>query len=567
MSYSTTEPLSLTHHFSRASKTRRPNPLKEYYKYLFVPGMCNFSGGLPHPDIFPFEALDLSLNQPLRNPILNHKETDHPSGNYPDIRVRIPRRVGEDHPGHKVDLSTALQYGSAQGYTPLYTWLRKLVNLTYHPNIPYQGGADVIIDGGSADGLSKVFELLFNPWNQDLDDIQNREGLIVEDFVYGPPLSQIRPKNVNIVPVTMDAEGMLAHGAGSLSDVLQNWDFSKGKRPHVVYTIPTGQNPTSGVLSFERRKEIYAVCSKFDLVLIEDDPYWNLFYPSTPSISKQYRGLSAPTNFPTNTSHNYCTESLEGRSTGYRFLDELIPSFLSLDKDGRVIRLDSFSKSIAPGCRLGWITAQPSVCEQLFKITDDTTQQPSGFVQAIITRLIGELGSTGNVSTAWGLEGWVRWLEGLRSAYERRMIKLATALERNKVVTSATGQTKMFDFQWPMGGMFLWVEVNIFSHPLVSTVGPKRLMRALWIRCTQHPYRILTVPGGDFAATESVKGTRGFLFLRFCFAAVEEDLLEAKAQSFAEACREFWSIQSSNDIDEIMRDEDALESSHREDAA
>lgn len=168
---------------------------------------------------------------------MNNDETDSESADGSNLHIRIPRYSQEGNFAHKIDLGTALQYGSAQGYPPLYAWLRKLVHST-HPNIPYEGGADVIIDGGSSDGLSKVFELLFNPWDQDLDDIQNREGLIVEEFVYGPPVAQLRPKNVNIVPVTMDAEGMLAQGPGSLFDVLQNWDPAKGKRPHVVYTIP-----------------------------------------------------------------------------------------------------------------------------------------------------------------------------------------------------------------------------------------------------------------------------------------------------------------------------------------
>lgn len=304
------------------------------------------------------------------------------------------------------------------------------------------------------------------------------------------------------------------------------------------------------------------MCSQFDLMLVEDDPYWNMVYPIAHAKSLKTRGLPPPKNFPTDPSHNYCTESLKGRSTGYRFLDQLVPSFLSLDTDGRVIRLDSFSKSIAPGCRLGWITAQPSVCEQLVRITDDTTQQPSGFVQAIVTRLIGDLGSSDQTSPAWGLDGWVRWLEGLRCTYERRMVRMATVLEENMFLESETGRTKMFEFEWPMGGMFLWVKVNISSHPLVSTIAPRRLMRALWNHCTQHPYRILTVPGGDFAATEAVKQDHGYLYFRFCFAAVEEDLLEVKSRSFAEACRDFWSVQSSNGIDEILKEEDALDLIH-----
>lgn len=194
--------------------------------------------GLPHTDVFPFQALDLSLDQPTKHPLTSEDDNDSESANISSLRVRIPRHAEEGNPAHNIDLSTALQYGSARGYPPLYAWLQKLVNSTYHPNIPYEGGADVTIDCGSSDGLSKVFELLFNTWDQDVHDIQEREGLLVDEFVYGPPLAQIRPKNVNIVPVAMDAEGMLAYGDGSLFDVLQNWDFAKGKRPHAVYTIP-----------------------------------------------------------------------------------------------------------------------------------------------------------------------------------------------------------------------------------------------------------------------------------------------------------------------------------------
>ncbi|KAF5020254.1 hypothetical protein F66182_7732 [Fusarium sp. NRRL 66182] len=549
-------PADLAHHFSRASKARRPNPLKLYYKYLATPGMCNFSGGLPHTDLFPFDAVDLSVSPPARFAI----STGHDSCSKPESGSSVHSHIPRSHErssnalvqNHHVDWSSALQYGSAQGYPPLYKRLKTLTQI-HHPNIPYHGGADIMIDAGSADGLAKVFDLLFNPWDEDLDHVGNRQGLMVDEFVYGPPLNQVRPKNVNMVPITMDVEGMLAYGAGSLSATLQSWDPARGKRPHVLYTIPTGQNPTSGVLSFRRRKDIYDICSRFDIVIIEDDPYWNLYYPSARSTSMRYRG-SAP-----RTTHNYCTESLQGRSTGYRFLDELIPSFLSFDQDGRVIRLDSFSKSLAPGCRLGWITAQPAVCEQLFRITDDTTQQPSGFTQAIIAQMIGEpCRSGGRAEPVWGVDGWVRWLEGLRSTYQRRMVKMATVLEENRSLTTRAGTVNMFAFQWPMGGMFLWVEIDISSHHLVSVAGARRLMRALWLHCTRPPYLIMTVPGEEFAATETVKMDRGFLFLRFCFAAVEEDLLEAKTRAFTDACRDFWSITTIEEIDTILLEDERL---------
>jgi DNA-binding transcriptional MocR family regulator len=143
-----------------------------------------------------------------------------------------PGSIGE------VSLDTALQYGSAQGYPPLYMKLKKLVNSVYHPNIPYDGGAEIMINGGSADGLSKVFELLFDHWDRDAHNVQDREGLIVEEFLYAPPIAQIRPRDVNIVPVIMDAEGIVPYGPGSLFDVLEYWNYAHGKRPHVLYVIP-----------------------------------------------------------------------------------------------------------------------------------------------------------------------------------------------------------------------------------------------------------------------------------------------------------------------------------------
>lgn len=269
---------------------------------------------------------------------------------------------------------------------------------------------------------------------------------------------------------------------------------------------------------------------------------------------------------PADPNYNYAVQALKGVSTGYRFLDELIPSFLSIDTDGRVIRLDTFSKTLAPGCRLGWITAQPKICEQLFRVTDGTTQQPSGFVQAIVAQLLSDHRPKDSVNSpaehlkGWGPAGWVRRLEGLRDKYASRMITMATIFEENRFLRSEAGNLEIFTFNWPLGGMFLWVKVNIFTHPLVSSVDPRRLTFALWILCVGHPYRILTIPGKDFATNSAIKDDHGYLYLRFCFAAVEETVLVAKSRSFVEACRHFWSIRAVADIDDILREEDALES-------
>lgn len=117
-----------------------------------------------------------------------------------------------------------------------------------------------------------------------------------------------------------------------------------------------GHNPTSGVLSVERRKEIYKLCCKYDIIIIEDDPYWYLQFPSAVQQEAQSRSRAVP-----QVENSYKPT----KSSGYEFLDSLAPSYLNFDTEGRVIRLDTFSKTVAPGCRLGWITAQPAFIERL----------------------------------------------------------------------------------------------------------------------------------------------------------------------------------------------------------
>ena len=116
-----------------------------------------------------------------------------------------------------------------------------------------------------------------------------------------------------------------------------------------------GHNPTGGVLPLERRKQLYSICQKFDVVIIEDDPYWYLQYPSAERGESLSRGLPVPQPKPV---------ASPAKSSGYEFIDSLVPSYLSIDVDGRVVRLDTFSKTVAPGCRLGWITAQPKFIER-----------------------------------------------------------------------------------------------------------------------------------------------------------------------------------------------------------
>lgn len=137
----------------------------------------------------------------------------------------------------KIDLATALQYGTADGYPPLLSFITQFAREGLHPNVPYEGGPGVCLTVGSTDGFSKTLELFVDPWSPETGDARERPGLLCETFVYGNILSQAQPKGVQIVPVKADGGGMVATGPGSLEDVLENWDPANGRRPHLLYTV------------------------------------------------------------------------------------------------------------------------------------------------------------------------------------------------------------------------------------------------------------------------------------------------------------------------------------------
>ena len=154
---------------------------------------------------------------------------------------------------------------------------------SHNPNIPYKNGAEIILTCGNTDGFAQSLECFVNPWSPNSGkSIWEREALLCEEFAYMNAVQAAKPKGMNIVPIAMDSEGMLAYGhERSLYNVMARWNVERegSKRPHVMYTVTMGQNPTSGLLSVKRRKEIYEICQKFDVLIIEDDPYFYIQFP------------------------------------------------------------------------------------------------------------------------------------------------------------------------------------------------------------------------------------------------------------------------------------------------
>jgi len=192
--------------------------------------------------------------------------------------LTVPKAMEETDPIKKIDLASALQYGLAQGYPPLLSWVRQFARDCRHPNVPYRDGPDVMLTVGSTDGFAKTLELFVNPWSPKLHDVRDRPGMLIETFVYANVLAQAMPKGVQPVPVAADEGGMRASGPGGLEDVLANWDESKGRRPHLMYTVTYVSSFLSPTLSlpFPCPNSFH---SGWGISSIRDDIYTTHFFP------------------------------------------------------------------------------------------------------------------------------------------------------------------------------------------------------------------------------------------------------------------------------------------------
>lgn len=519
------DPADLTHLYGSNARDKSGSFLKSLYKFAAIPGMTGLAGGLPNVAYFPYDTLEATIAPSDR--LQGGQEPSSASG-----RVTVPKISKDTDPSTLVDLSTALQYGTAQGYPALYSWLKEFTKTYMHPGIPYAGSADIILTCGNTDGFRKVIELFSNEWHPETRPSEDQQSILVEKFTYGSAVQSAVGRGLHPVPVEIDENGMIAEGPGGLRDVLENWESKGEKRPlpHLMYLVTSGQNPTGAVMPIERRKAIYDLCHDYDIVIIEDEPYWFL---------------------------EYDVKNEEGR-----FLESLTPSFLSIDVDGRVVRLDTFSKSVAPGCRLGWITAQPKVVERILRITESSTQQPSGFVQSLIIKMITDK------ADGWSFEGWTNWLESLRNTYKSRMLAMCDTLAEHQAILDSTDispyfgsstsgewsqveKTNIYEFKRPAGGMFVWIRINFEKHPLYGQIYHTALSQACWAFAASKPFLVLSAPGTGFTADETIIDQGAFYF-RLCFAAIDADNIIASTKRFAESIHKFWTL-SEEEIREILR--------------
>ena len=375
---------------SGESAARQPCVLKQAAaRHLRKPGLISLGGGIPHPANFPFASLSFDVAD------APGEDGAATAGGLASLSV--PKH-GDPAAGVEYDLATALNYGQANGSAQMLRFVTEHTELVCAP--PYRDWR-CALTVGSTGALEQALRMVC--------DASRGDAVLTEEFSFATAVETAAPLGVPVVGVPMDGEGLLPE---AMERLLRDWDPAARRgapRPRVLYTVPSGQNPTGATQGEQRRRDIYDVCRRFDVYVLEDEPYYFLQMP--PYAGRQGQGTPKEKEEK---------EGGEGEQTVDEFLAGLIPSLLSMDVDGRVMRMDSFSKVVVPGSRLGWITASEQMVERYIRHGEVCNQGPSGFSQVILHRLLDR---------HWGHDGYLRWLMRLRLEYTRRRDVMLAACE------------------------------------------------------------------------------------------------------------------------------------------
>jgi DNA-binding transcriptional MocR family regulator len=255
----------------------------------------------------------------------------------------------------------------------------------------------------------------------------------------------------------MDNEGIVPEAIGPAIARL----LAEGKpAPKLLYLVPCGQNPTGCTSSTTRKQAVLAVARQFDLLIIEDDPYYYMQMPADPSLrsSHDQSPLSAdpyPMNKPLS------VVDMPGL--------QLPPSYFSLDVDSRVIRLDSLAKYIAPMMRLGWVCGHPAFIARLRFAQATTCQQPSGLSQAVAYEMLARWDRTPSTSESTNVAK-VQYADGKSVVpHHQQFSRLHAVFQRIQWFYFVRRRTLMQVVEreltglatWcvPRSGMFLWLDL------------------------------------------------------------------------------------------------------------
>jgi 2-aminoadipate transaminase len=275
--------------------------------------------------------------------------------------------------------ASSLQYGIGQGTVDLRERICDVMTLS---GIDGASPDDVVVTVGGQQALDLIARVFLDPG----------DVVLAEGPTYVGALGVFQAAQAQVRHVAMDADGLIPSALAEAIDEVAR----SGRRAKFLYTIPTYQNPAGVTLTDSRREEVLAICERAGLLVVEDDPYGMLSFSG-----------DAP-------------RPLRARR-----------------RDG-VFYVSTFSKTFAPGLRVGWVLAPHAVREKLVMASEANILCPSAFAQGAVTQYLSTM-------------PWREQIKTYREIYRERRDALLDALR--DLMPAGTTWTR------PDGGLFVWASL------------------------------------------------------------------------------------------------------------
>ncbi|KAF8904208.1 PLP-dependent transferase [Mucidula mucida] len=352
---------------SADAKSRKPSPIRSLFPLEATPGVLSLLAGKPNPTTFPFTSLSFTARSPI------------------DEQQQVEVTVSQ------AALAQGLQYGETGGIPELRAWIDEL-QVRVHGRRQGEGWRTTV-GSGSQDLICKAVTALVN----------RGDPILVESPVYAGVIPMFQSLECDQIEVETDSHGIMS---SSLRSILENWPKDKIK-PRVLYTVPYGCNPTGMTATLERRKEVLQLAREYNFLILEDDPYYFLYY-----------------------------------GTGPRY-----PSYFTLELEeeevGRVIRFDSMSKVLSAGIRIGYASGPEAIILAMDRHTATANLQPASLTQVIILSLLN----------SWGYDKFLAHTEYVADFYRRKRDTFEGAMHRYL--------TGLAEWVSPEAGMFFWFKLLV----------------------------------------------------------------------------------------------------------
>lgn len=319
----------------------KASEIRELLKLTEEPEVISFAGGLPAPELFPINEI---------------KEVSH---------------IVLEEEGEK-----ALQYSTTEGFKPLREWIANRMNERLGTSFDFD---NILITHGSQQAIDlsgKVF-------------LDEGDIVLCESPTYLATINAFKAYGCEFIEIPTDDEGMII---SKLEEAIHSSPNTK-----LIYVIPDFQNPSGRTWSLKRRQELAKIANKYDIAVLEDNPYGELGF--------------------------------EG---------EYLPSIKSFDDSGNILSTGTFSKIFCPGYRIGWIAGNKEVIQKYVLVKQGVDLQSNTLAQMEIAKYLE-------------LYDIDKHIAKIRETYKKRRNLAIETMENTfpKVVT----------FTKPQGGLFTWVEL------------------------------------------------------------------------------------------------------------